>query len=56
MVVHGSIDGYSRTVVFLKCSDNNRASTVLSAFTGAVQKHGLPECVRTDLRGENVDM
>ena len=42
--------------MFLKCSDNNQASTLLSVFTGAVQKHGLPERVRTDLGGENVDM
>ena len=56
MVIHGGIDGYSRTVVFLKCSDNNRASILLSVFTSAVQKHGLPERVRTDLGGENVDV
>ncbi len=43
MVIHGGIDGYSRTVVFLRCSDNNRASTVLTAFLSAVQRHGLPE-------------
>ena len=54
MVTHGSIDGYSRTVVFLKCSNNNRASTVLAAFTAAVEIHGLPERIRTDLGGENV--
>ncbi len=39
MVIHGGIDGYSRTVVFLRCSDNNRASTVLTAFLSAVQRH-----------------
>ena len=55
MVIHGGIDGYSRTVVFLRCSDNNRASTVLSAFTDAVQNHGLPERICSDLGGENVD-
>ena len=55
MVIHGGIDGYSRTVVFLRCSDNNRASTVLTAFLSAVQRHGLPERLRTDLGGENVD-
>jgi hypothetical protein len=54
MVIHGSIDGYSRSVTFLKCSNNNRASTVLSAFTSAVELHGLPERIRTDLGGENV--
>lgn len=56
MVIHGGIDGYSRTIVFLKCSDNNRASTVLSVFTRAVQKHGSPEHVHSNLGGENVDM
>ena len=37
-------------------SDNNRASTVLEAFTGAVERHGLPSQVRSDLGGENVDV
>ncbi len=37
-VIHGGIDGFSRTVVFLKCSDNNRALTVLDAFTLATLK------------------
>lgn len=56
MVVHGGIDGYSRTVVYLKCSDNNRAYTVLSAFSSGVAFYGLPECVRTDMGGENVQV
>lgn len=55
-VIHGGIDGYSRTIVYLHCSDNNRASTVLSSFTGAVALHGLPSKVRSDLGGENVDV
>ena len=54
LVTHGGIDGYSRTIVFLRCADNNRASTVLSAFTNALHVHGLPERIRTDLGGENV--
>ena len=56
IVVHGGIDGYSRTLVFLHCADNNRALTNLSFFVDAVQSYGLPEKVRTDLGGENVDI
>ena len=54
-VTHGAIDGYSRRI-YLQYADNNRASTVLSAFTNAVYVHGLPECIRTDLGGENVEV
>ena len=54
--VHGAIDGYSRTVVFLKCSTNNRAATVLASFVEAAEIHGLPYRVRTDLGGENTDV
>ena len=50
-VTHGAIDGYSRTIIYLRCSDNNRASTVLSEFISAVHVHGLPECIRTDQGG-----
>ena len=56
IVVHGGIDGYSRTVVFLECADNNRASTVLSAFACAIHTHGLPNRICSDLGGENVDI
>ena len=41
-VLHGSIDGYSRVITFLHCSDNNRATTVLSLLTSAVNELGLP--------------
>lgn len=54
LVTHCAIDGYSRTVVFLKCSNNNRASTVYESFLQAVSKYGLPSRIRCDQGGENV--
>ncbi|XP_064387315.1 uncharacterized protein LOC135335697 [Halichondria panicea] len=56
LVTHAAIDGYSRLIIFLKCSNNNRAVTVLSCFSGAVQEHGLPTHIRSDLEGENIDV
>jgi len=55
-VIHGVTDGFSRMVIFLKCSDNNQSSTVLREFTAAVNFHGLPNQIRTDLGGENVEI
>ena len=55
-VIHGGIDGYSRKIVYLKCSTNNRAATVLDLFQEAVRDHGLPSRVRADMGVENVDV
>ena len=52
----GGIDGYSRLVVFLRCSANNKASTMLSCFQGGVEAYGLPNKIRSDLGGENVQV
>ena len=46
-VVHGAMDGYSRLITYLNCN-NNRAVTVLSCFSQAVQEHGLPTHIRSD--------
>ena len=43
-------------MVIQERADNNRASTVLSAFMDAVYIHGLPECIRTDLGRENIEV
>ena len=45
-VVHGGIDRFSRTIVFLQCATNNRASTMMSGFYDAVTQHGLPDQIR----------
>ena len=53
-VIHGAIDGFSRTVIYLKCADNNRAPTVLEFFCEGVPRFGLPDCVHSDHGGKNV--
>jgi hypothetical protein len=55
-VIHGGVDGYSRVPVYLRCSNDNKASTVLSAFLGATVEFGLPSRVRSDRGGENVEI
>ena len=52
-VTHGGIDGYSRIIVYLKCSTNNWAATVLECFQEAIHCFGLPSCVRADQGSEN---
>jgi len=51
--MHGGIDGFTRIPVFLKCSTNNRADTVLNVFLEATQEYGLPSRVRSDKGGKN---
>ena len=56
MVIHAGIDGFSRAVVYVRCSDNNTAATAFSAFMEGVKKYGCPSRVRTDCGLENVDI
>lgn len=56
IVTHGAIDGYSRLITYLRCSSNNKASTVYEHFLTAVQKYHLPSRVRSDQGLENVQV
>ena len=53
-VTHAGIDGFSRMIVYMKCSTNNRSTTVYGLFLEAVQSFGLPSRVRSDQGRENV--
>ena len=55
-VTHAAVDGFSRTIVYAGCANNNRADTVLTFFKEGVSNFGLPESVRTDHESENVDV
>ena len=53
-VIHACVDGFSRMLVFLQCSTNNKSMTVFSAFKGAINDYGVPSRVRSDKGGENI--
>jgi hypothetical protein len=55
LVIHGGIDGCTREIIFLKCSDNNRAQAVFAEFLrGCIEYDVIPMATRTDYGGENI--
>ena len=54
-VTHAAVDGFSRTLLYVVCTDN-KANTVLSCFLDGVSKYGLPQRVRSDHCGENIEV
>ncbi len=56
MVIHGCIDGFSRFIIYLHCSDNNFAETVERLFSNAVREFYWPRRVRSDQGMENIDV
>ena len=55
-VTHAGIDGYSRNIMYIRCSTNSKASPVLCEFLDAVEKSGLPSRIRGDHGVENVEV
>ena len=53
-VIHGAIEGFSRYIVYLNCSTNNKKDTALDLFEQAVLEMGTPSRIRTDEGGENL--
>lgn len=56
IVVHGGVDGFSRAIVFLRCSNNNEAGTVLEQFLLGTRTFHFPRRIRTDYGTENVEV
>ena len=54
LVIHGGMDGYSRVVVFLKCTSNNQSETVLENFMEACERVRVPSHICTDHGTKNV--
>ena len=54
LVTHGGIDGFSRLITYLQCSNNNASETVTECFLKATHQFGIPSRVRSDHGTENV--
>lgn len=50
------LTGFSRTTCYIKRSTNNRAVTALNGFNEGVAVFGVPDKVRTDHGGDNIEI
>ena len=55
-ICDGCLDGYSRRIIFLNCSTNNKAATVLQLFLNAIQNFVIPSRIRGDQGTENIEV
>ena len=53
---HGCTDGYSRTIIYLKCSTNNLSAATLCYFQEGVVHYGMPSRARGERGVENYDV
>lgn len=53
-VIHRGTDGFSRCIVFLACSCNNRSQTAFDLFLKAMETFKCPLRICSDHRTENV--
>ena len=47
---------FFHSVVYIKCSTNNCATTVVSAFLEGVSEFSVLACIRSDRGGENLEI
>ncbi|XP_057216817.1 uncharacterized protein LOC130570501 [Triplophysa rosa] len=56
LVIFRGIDGFSRKIMYLDASNNNKASTGFTFFLDSIEQNGLPSRVRADQGVENLDI
>ena len=55
-VVHGAIDGFSRTIIYLSCSTDNKSQTVFQLFLDSLPTFKCLHRIRSDHGTENIDV
>lgn len=55
-VVHGAIDGFSRTIIYLSCSTDNKSQTVFQLFLDSLPTFKCLRRIPSDQGTENIDV